>query len=150
MSRPATRNKILDALQAFIATGMVATVNTVQRRVKMRSALSPSDFPAIFIRHVADEYAAPTAYGMPSILTMKIELFLFDRQDVNDPDAIPSANGESLLDAIEALFSPTSQDEFQTLGGLVHYVVLSGEAPIDSGDISGDLTALIPLKILVP
>lgn len=150
MSTRATRNQILDALTAYIAAGLGTSAGLVQRRVRLRSSLAESEFPAVFVRHVGDNYLPPPGYGMPSILSLKVEVYIFDKQNPTDPDTLPSSGVETLLDALETLFSPTLANEPQTLSGLVYSVVLTGEAPIDSGDISGDLAAQIPLRITVP
>lgn len=90
--------------------------------------------------------------GSLGVLILKIHVFVYLSAGM-DPDDVPGAAMNALLDAVDAAVAPTGSDELpemQTLGGLVDHVWPLGEVFVDTGDVDGKGVAAIPFEIAVP
>jgi hypothetical protein len=90
--------------------------------------------------------------GLPT-LTINAHVFVYLSAGM-DPEEVPDAAMNAVLDAIDAAVAPSSADALsgnrQTLGGLVAHCYPFGPVFIDAGDIDGKAVAVIPFQILVP
>jgi hypothetical protein len=90
--------------------------------------------------------------GLPT-LTINVHVFVYLCAGM-DPEDVPDAAMNALLDAIDAAVLPSGADALnghrQTLGGLVAHCYPFGPVFIDTGDIDGKAVAAIPFQILVP
>jgi hypothetical protein len=90
--------------------------------------------------------------GLPT-LTINTHVFVYLSAGM-DPDDVPDAAMNTVLDAIDAAVAPSGADALngdrQTLGGLVTHCYPFGPVFVDTGDIDGKAVAAIPFQILVP
>jgi hypothetical protein len=90
--------------------------------------------------------------GLPT-LTINAHVFVYLCAGM-DPEDVPDTAMNALLDAIDAVVTPSGADALngnkQTLGGLVAHCYPFGPVFVDTGDIDGKAVAAIPFQILVP
>lgn len=119
---------------------------TVSRRLKLWTEVAAQ--PALFVRN-ADDQVAPRPHRMPARVTLNAEAWIYNRTGPTEADA-PSVLQNHLLDALCAVLEPEPARETQTLGGLVHNCWIEGAIVRDSGDITGNAVAMVPISILLP
>ena len=68
----------------------------------------------------------------------------------SDPDAVPAATNNAILDAVEAALAPDSAGGCCTLAGLVQHCWIEGEVFKDPGDLDGQALLIVPIKLLLP
>jgi hypothetical protein len=109
------------------------------------------DQPALFLRTGPKNDWLERQGRAPPRVVLEAEIWIYARgsEDPNDPDAAPSMRLNPLIGAVEAALDPYPL-EAQTLGGLVAHCWLEGEGAIESGDLSGQAIACLPVKMLVP
>lgn len=141
---PATRNQIMEALLALLSPGFT----TASRRNRAPDTIAIEDTPALMLVEHSENHvrAAPQA---PAKRTLEVRAIVYN--DVgDDADAIPSADINDRLDAIEAALVASPATGKCTLGGLVESVVIEGEIVKAPGDISGKGLAVVPILIVIP
>lgn len=142
------RADILAALLARLQTA--AVFQTAGLRLVFWNSVDA--LPALFIRHVADEYGERRVRGLPRPpMTMSVQLWIYARQE--DVAAPTSDVMEPLLDAVDAALAPAGANAVQDLGlrGVVSHCWIEGRAAYDDGAVQDDgyVKCMIPVKILV-
>jgi hypothetical protein len=132
----ASREAIYAALFALVSGS--AEFKTKGRRLKLWTDVNAK--PAVF---VAQRGATPQK------VTLKADIFIYTNVG-KDPNVIPAAQLNDLVDAIDAALAGSAVTGRQTLGGLVAHCWIEGEVMIDPGDLDGDGVAVIPVRILIP
>ncbi|HEV2097421.1 MAG TPA: hypothetical protein VGR45_00690 [Stellaceae bacterium] len=138
------RNKIYHALFEHLKNA--APFLTVGTRLKPWSQVS--DQPAMFLRAGPANDWLPRPTKMPMRVVLEAEVWLYSSAG-EDPDVSPSLSLNPLIDAIEAALDPFPLEAL-TLGGLVTHCWLEGNGALDSGDLTGQAVAMLPVKMLVP
>lgn len=125
----------------------LASFNTSSRTFKHFADVADTDQPALFQVQVREEPSTQT--GQPTKWLLQVELYVYVHNG-ESPDNPPSSQLNPILDAITNLFSPDPVSAKQTLGGLVHYVRVSGAIETDEGLLGPQGIAIIPIEISVP
>lgn len=144
-----TREAIMQALFALVsgAYGFATT----SRRLKMWDDVAPADMPALFQYEGAED---DLLYEGDLVLhrTLKARLFIYI--DSKDESIVGASEVNSILDALEAAFAPsTFTDQIsnrQTLGGLVSSARIVGPVLKDPGDLDGIGLLVVPIVIVLP
>lgn len=139
-----TREQIYSALFERLKT--VSGIRTFSRRLKTWDEVSQGQCPALFMTvgdQIPDQHA-----GLPTKWTLEAECWLYCKSGT-DPNATPSIEMNTILDAIEAVLKPSAAGEPQTLGGLVSHCWMSGTIETDGGTIGETAVAIIPVSMLV-
>lgn len=122
---------------------------TVGRRLKYARDVSAQ--PALYLRG-ADEDLEYVETILPA-QTIDGEIVIYSKAGEN-PDAVPEIALNNLMDAVQSAFAPDVRGMGGTgrftLGGLVHWCRLEGRVIKDSGDLSGQAAAIMPVRITVP
>lgn len=139
------RDAIMSALFALVTS--VPGFMTTGRRLLLWTEVPEQ--PALFVRHIGDEIAPRAARGLPPKTTMRAEVWIYAQMGT-DPESVPGAALDSLVDAVSAAMAPSAFTGVQTLGGLVSHCWIEGSLHLDPGDIDGQAKAIIPVHILVP
>ena len=143
------REAILQPLFTLLSTlpGLV----TKSRRPRYWTDVPAEEQPALFMG-AGEQHPKNDSSGLPVSWTLNAQLFLYARS--TDPAVPPSVVLNGYLDQLEALLAPANPGApwpagFQSLGGLVKHVWISGPV-VTSGDVLGDQgVAIVPLEILV-
>jgi hypothetical protein len=161
---PPTREDIYGALFALISTGegLAGTISWgdpsapqgllyTSRRVKLWDDLPAQ--PAVCQAEHDETYQQATR--MPFKRKFTASWILYHKAGAVSPGSVPTITSNQMLDAVEALFSPTPDDpgfpdERLTLGGLVHHCWIDGKVFKDPGDIDGQGLVIVPITMLVP
>ena len=144
-----TREQISAAFFALVAGA--ADFTATSRRFVHWDQVNETQMPFLTVLKTG-EVRARQNEGLPS-LTINAHVFIYMSAGM-DPEDVPDAAMNGLLDAIDAAVAPSGADALngnkQTLGGLVSHCYPLGPAFIDTGDIDGKAVAAIPFQILVP
>lgn len=134
-------------------TGSALTQGFQTASRRLNHAFQEADMPAMYLLDVAEEHpqrGASSAY----LMLMHCELWIFSKAG-EDPDAIPAAALNNLIDAIERALNPTGNERpggglQQTLGLKgVWYCRIQGEVQKDPGHDGRLAGAIIPILIQV-
>lgn len=132
------------------ASALTSGFQTTGRRLKHWSQISA--FPAMFLRDGDDDYPAHNDMVYPKPL-MEPEIWIYSNLGEN-PDVAPSIGINRILNAIEAVLAPTTNEDTGmqqlSLGGLCQHCWIEGRIAKDPGDLDGIAKAVMPLKILAP
>jgi hypothetical protein len=141
LSLPPTAN----AAAVPMSTGFLTT----GRRLKF--ARDVTSQPALFLRGADEDldYVETILQAQ----TIDGEIVIYSKAG-EDPNAVPEIALNNLMDAVQSAFAPDIRGSGGTgrftLGGLVHWCRLEGRVIKDSGDISGQAAAIMPVRITVP
>ncbi len=156
----ATREDIFSALFALVSTGdggpgtigwgAGETLAYTSRRVRLWDDLPAQ--PALCQAEHDETFAQATRLPFKRRLTASWLIF---HKAGAEPAAVPAQTSNALLDAIEALFTPSPgdpgfPDQRLTLGGLVHHCFIDGKLFKDPGDLDGQGLIIVPITLLVP
>jgi hypothetical protein len=145
-----TREQIMQALFARLsgAPGQSSFVTTGRRLVDPEN-IAAQQRPALFVIAHGESYEREGT-NIPPRRTMDALALIFT--DVgHDKNAIPEAQLNNLLDAIDAAMVPDNPLSGElTLGGLVKSCVIEGGIERASGDITGKGMAVVPIHIVLP
>lgn len=139
-----TREPIYAALFAMISSNTLLKIKS--RKFRHFSDVDAADQPALF--QVQTREVPITVTGQPTQWKLMVDLYLYANS--GETDTPPSSQINLILDAITNLFDPNPISAKQTLGGLVHYVRVSGSIETDEGLLGPQGIAIIPIEILVP
>jgi hypothetical protein len=118
----------------------------VSRRLKLWSDVPKSQRPALFVTEHREQPNYQSE-ALPTKTTLSVDLFIYI--DASDRNTIPAAALNTMMDALEAALKPQPSDNNrQTLGGLVSHCRIDGAVLKDPGDLDGDGLLWVPLKIL--
>ena len=121
-------------------------MQTVSRRLLHWSDVPVSQQPAIFqIQRNEDPIQQRL---LPTKWKLNVDLYVYVNTG-SDPKASPAILLNPILDAIEALFSPT-ENNIQTLGGLCSHCWISGKIETSEGALGNQEVAIVPIEILAP
>ena len=67
-----------------------------------------------------------------------------------DQGAVPGAETNDILDALEAALRPPMANARQTLGGLAYRVFVSGNVLKITGDLDGQAMIVVPITLILP
>lgn len=137
------REPIYSALLDRLNSG---AFNTVSRRFRMFSDVSPPERPALFL-FPKDEIAQTTP-GLITVWTIQCEAVIYVSVS-GDTTAPASSALNPLLDAIEQSLAPSPTSGKQTLGGLVQHCCIAGAIRIDEVINNDMYVAVIPIEIKV-
>jgi hypothetical protein len=119
---------------------------TVSRRWQDPSQISPADRPALF-QVQKDELAATAINGLPINWKTTVDLVLYTTGDT-DPASVPSAELNSLLDAVESAIRSVTPGLAQSLGGKVSHCRIEGKIEIVENVQGAIALAVVPVEIL--
>ena len=140
------RENIVNALLKLLSSSVSFT--TVSRKFQTWSSISSSEKPAMFLLERSESYIRANE-AVPEVVTLEIDLYICVDAG-KDQSLVPASVLNNLIDAVEAALTPNKLTNSQTLGGLVSHCRIEGKIIKNSGDLDGDATAIIPIKILVP
>lgn len=153
----ATREAVLNAI-AFriqqmtfgVAINGVTTWLTVSRRLQLWTDVDPKQQPAAFlVEH--DETDQYRGLGLDR-RRLNPKVWCYARTD--NPNDIGGSFLNTMLDAFDATFGPSSMDNFSTgsntLGGLVYLCRFEGRVFKDPGDIDNQALLIVPLLVEMP
>lgn len=138
------REQIYQAL--FDKVSALSNFQTKSRTFRHFSDVDSGEQPALFQVQVREEPSTQT--GQPTKWLLHVELYLYVHAGESS-DNPPSSQLNPILDGITNLFSPDPVSAKQTLGGLVHYVRVSGAIETDEGLLGPQGIAIIPIEISV-
>jgi hypothetical protein len=144
------REQIYSALFSILQGALLSPAGpfkTVSRRWQDPSQMSPADRPALF-QVQKDELAATAINGLPVNWKTTVDLVLYTTGDT-DPASIPSAELNSLLDAVESAIRSATPGLAQSLGGKVSHCRIEGKIEIVENVQGAIALAVVPLEILV-
>ena len=134
----------------FGAVAAIQSFATVGRRVVLPRAMSDVAKPALFMVD-ADELYAYADHQQK--VTLKVDLWIYTASGL-DPNAVPAAELNLILDAVDAALRPGAADLLRgnkfTLGGLVEHCRVPGRVLKDAGDVTGLGLAIVPVEMIVP
>jgi hypothetical protein len=147
------REAVMAALVALLeGVAFASPVNgqtgfvSVSRRLKLWSDVPKSQRPALFVTEHREQPNYQSE-ALPTKTTLSVDLFIYI--DASDRNTIPAAALNTMMDALEAALKPQPSDNNrQTLGGLVSHCRIDGAVLKDPGDLDGDGLLWVPLKIL--
>ena len=127
-----------------------AEFNLVSRRLKLFDEVAPEQCPALYLTGGSDTSIVASqsiSWGSAVEHKLSFEVTIQTYSDL-DSEVSPSTYLNPLIDAVVNLFS-TEQEE-DTLGGLVEYVVIDPNTPIvtDCGIYDPIAQAVIPLIVV--
>jgi hypothetical protein len=132
------------ATASGIAVPLRSGFRTAGRRLRPWSQVTEQ--PAMFVRDVDEEYP-PRPHGLARA-TLEAEIWIYSNAG-KDPNGIPTASLDPLVDAVEASLEPVWPYQTQTLGGLCTHAWIEGRLMKDPGDLDQQAKAVIPVRILV-
>ena len=146
----ATLTPTLTITQAATANGtavpLVTGFLTTSRRLKRWSDVAAQ--PALFLLDGDEEIAYPRT--ILQVQTMSAMIVIYANAGQN-PEAVPAAALNSLLDAVSASFAPDDvQSNRFTLGGLVEWCRIVGKISKGPGDTADQALAVADVEITVP
>jgi hypothetical protein len=144
MSAPATSNQT----GALITQGFVTLpLNEDGSRARMEHWGDVDAQPAMFLDD-GDEEHPDRLTTMPAKFTLEAEVWLYyDAGETSGINPMPVMN--ALMGAIEAALAPSPPGSAQTLGNAVVHAQIAGKVIKDSGHLSGQAVAMMPVKMLV-
>ena len=139
-----------EAIYSALASKLEAIpgIKTFSRKLLLWSDVPAAEQPALFMA-CANQTVVRAAKGLSSVHHLPVKLYLYV-STAGDPKAAPSILLNELLDAIEAALEPDTDEETQTLGGLVSHCWINGDIETDESLLGDQAIAIIPLDILVP
>jgi hypothetical protein len=143
MNREAIYSALFSTIQGIAIT---AAVKTISRRLQYWADVPLSDQPAIFqIQRHEDPIQKR---GLPTEWKLAADIYVYVNTG-QDPHASPAIMLNPILDALEALFPPTSEN-IQTLGGLCSHCWIAGRIETSEGTLGPQEVAIVPIEILAP
>lgn len=139
-----TREQVYGAL--FTLAQTAAVFRTTGRRLRLPPNIGVGDMPAIF--QVQTLESARSLRNQPTIWTLSVDLIIM--QDVSDPNEVPAAIFNPMLDALQDALAADPLSNVQTLGGLVEHCWIEGDVEIFDGSLTNIAICVVPVKILVP
>lgn len=121
---------------------------TTSRRARLAKDVAPEEQPALFMEEGPGENVQHQGQGLPAKHLLYVDMGFYARLN-EDKNAAPGNILNPLIDAIEAALAPDSDQEDQTLGGLVIYCRISGKIEKNEGLLDGQASVVIPVEILV-
>lgn len=118
-----------------------ADFETVSRRLQHWSDVAANKQPAMFLTQ--KQQTAVTTTGLPTKWTLLADIYIYVHSG-----EVPSKVLNPLVDSVCNLFIGSGIEGKQTLGGLVHYVRISGSIETDEGVLGDQAVAIIPVEIL--
>ena len=145
----ASRETILNALLTLAGTVTGISAANTSRRNRAPEDITPAQCPALFVLESGDEYERPSP-SLPPKRHLMVSLAIYNDVGAANLNLIPTAAINNALDALDAALKPTDPSGLFTLGGLVSYVVIEGEARRSPGDRTGKAVAIVPLRVMLP
>jgi hypothetical protein len=139
-----SRGTVMTAM--FTALQAVASFQTTGRRIVLPRNMSDVAKPAMFMIEDDEDYSYN---GTLQKVTLKADAWIYTASGL-DPNATPSTELDTILDALDAALKPPGNEPFFTLGGLVYYARIEGRVFKDPGDLTGLGLAIVPIAILAP
>jgi hypothetical protein len=102
--------------------------------------------PALFIRHISNEYKYE--HDTLQRMTVNCEIWLYERSGA-DPDAISDTQLNNIEEAINSLLSTDDEGGRYTLGGAVYWCRLEGKAEFKPGDMDQQGLMLLPVSMML-
>ena len=146
VSREAVMEALFTLLQTMSVKGMKFNFS---RRFYMWDKVAGSAMPYVILTKSKESYPARVASGLPPKRTMDLEINIYISTGKNQ-QAIPDQDVEKIMDALDVVMLPAPGSDVLTLGGLVDYCHIEGDAMLIPGDIDGVGHMMIPLKIVLP
>lgn len=143
------REQIYSALFSILQGALLAPAgpfNTVSRRWLDPSQISPADRPALY-QVQKDELAATEVNGLPIRWQTTVDLVLYTSGD-SSPNATPSTELNTLLDALEAAIRNATPALSQSLGGKVSHCRIEGKIQIVENVQGSIALAVVPVEIV--
>jgi len=134
----------------FTVLSGIANFQTTGRRLVLPRNMSDVAKPALFMVEDDEEYAY--AGEQLQKVTLRADAWIYTASGL-DPNATPSTELDTILDALDAAMKPAGADiatQRFTLGGLVYHCRIQGRVFKDPGDLSGLGLAIVPIALLVP
>jgi hypothetical protein len=139
----------LPATADATAVPLLQGFQTYTRRLAAPS--EEADMPAMYLLDISEQHFPRTSSG-PGWILIDCELWVFSDAG-EDPDAVPAAELNTLLDAIERTIDPPGNAPLgrrQNLGlHGIHYCRIEGEVQKDPGHNGRIAGAIVPIKIRV-
>lgn len=131
------------------AVPMLQGFQTASRRLAFPD--EETNMPALYLLDISEEHF-PRQSNDPGRIIITCEAWLFSDAG-EDPDSIPAAELNTLLDALQAAIDPPSNaagGRRQNLGlHGVHYCRIEGEVQKDPGHNNRIAGAIVPIRIMV-
>lgn len=138
------REAITEAL--FQKISATPGIKTASRRNQHWSDVTAPECPAMFL--IQSTQTPRQMRGMPTVWTLQFEIAVYVKVG-NDPRAVPHKKLNTLVDAIESMFTPDPYDNVQTLDieGVSHCHI-NGPIELDDGVLGDTALAFIPVEVL--
>lgn len=155
MSIPPTREQVYSAVLSRVATmtfgapinGQTTWLQT-SRRLQLWNVVDPQPAAFLVAHEEHDEYRG---LGLDR---RRLNLRVWCHARTDNPTDVGSVYLNTMLDAFDQTFGPSSQDDFSrgsnTLGGLVYFCRMEGRVFLDPGDIDGQALMIVPLLVEMP
>jgi hypothetical protein len=138
------RELIYQAL--FAKLSAVPGLVTVSRRLAHWVDVPADQQPALYQSQKNNVYTPKK--GFPGKVTFYCDIYLYTNSG-NDPNATPSIQMNTLMDAIDAALAPDPATGVQTLGETVSHCWIEGDVITDEGTLGPQAVSIIPVNILV-
>lgn len=118
---------------------------TASRQARIPSSVSPGDQPALFLVKLEEDIAEAQAFGAPSY-KLKYKALIYFR-GTGDPQQVNETQVNTILDAADGILL-ASQENPQTLGGLVVSAWIDGRVFIETGILDPQCWVEMPVSVL--
>lgn len=138
-----TRETYYGALYALLSG--IAAFRTIDRRVRFMEEMGDAELPALFM--AVGNQKVTTHLKTPPVVQLGAKLFLYCANPDQHTSADIALNG--LVDQVGAALAPAAPYATQTLGGLVQYCWITGDAEFFAAPNGERAAAILPVEMLV-